>query len=152
MRGALLLLALAAPATAEPFFACDFGGGRDLSVTHDAETARYAFRHPTNSLTLTRPFSEVHYTPWPGVGGTIWEEVGFDNAGFRYSVFASIDRAPEAEPRRRGGVIVFQGDREITRLECLPGSIQFDWGTGLFDAMEGAGQCYDPAAQSWAGC
>ncbi|MCV6594716.1 MAG: hypothetical protein OIF48_17330 [Silicimonas sp.] len=152
MRVLACLLALAAPAAAEPYFACEFGQDRDVTVTHDAETARYAFRHPTNSLTLTRPFAQIDYTPWPGMGRTIWEEIGFDNAGYRYTVFAGIDRDPEVTNGRSGGIIVSKDGREIVRLDCRPDSINFPWSTSLLEAMEAAGRCLDIGSQSWIDC
>ena len=158
MRVAFLLFALAQPAAAETWFACDFGDARSLAVTHDDTSATYAFTHPTSSLTLTRPLDQVDLTPWPGIDRTIWEEVTFHNAGHGYTVFAAITRIyPEEDDGEvlmelSGGILVTQGEDEIARLDCLPGTIDFPWSTILFDAKEAAGQCFDPVNRSWAAC
>ena len=158
MRLALVFLALAQPAFAETWFACDFGENRSVTVSHDNETAVYAFEHPTNNLTLTRPLAEVHLTPWPGIGRTIWEEVTFQNAGYSYTVFASIDRIPpdndegEIQTELSGGILVTKDNREIVHLDCLRQTIDFPWGTSLFDAKEALGQCYDPGTHTWDAC
>ncbi len=159
IRGIALALFCATTATAETVhFACDMGEGKSVGVTLEDGTAIYAFRHPTNSLTLTRDVQDVHLTPWPGIGRTIWEEVAFENAGFRYLVYASIERiypedeSAEIETSVSGGIIVSRGETRIAELSCLAGTIDFPWGTELFDAKEAAGQCFDRTSTLWADC
>lgn len=150
---------LATEASAETLlFACDMGEGRDLRVTLSDATATYAFGHPTNSLTLTRDVRDVHLTPWPGIGRTIWEDVVFQNAGYSYLVHASIERIdPEnenddIETNISGGIIVSRGETQVAKLSCLAGTVDFPWGTELFDAKVAAGQCFDQTSRLWADC
>lgn len=159
MRLACLALALAQPVVAETrLFACDFGPDRSVEVTLTGTTATYAFRHPTNSLTLNRPVTQVHLTPWPGIGRTIWEEIAFQNAGYTYRVFASIERIPPADDEGdisvnvAGGIVVLKDETRIVGLDCTPGTVDFPWGNELFDAKRAAGQCYDRAEARWDAC
>lgn len=152
-----MLCATAAPAETL-LFSCEMGEGRSLRVTLTDSTATYAFRHPTNSLTLTRDVRDVHLTPWPGIGRTIWEEIVFQNAGYSYLVHASIERIypedenEEIETNVSGGIIVSRSETQIAELSCQTGSVDFPWGTELFDAKVAAGQCYRREENLWAAC
>ena len=159
IRWAILCAVCALPVQAETlYFACDFGSDRSVSVTHTDTQAVYDFRHPTNSLRLTRDVTDVHLTPWPGVGRTIWEEVIFTNAGVQYLVYASIDRIPpedetdEIETQLSGGIRVSRGETLFGELTCQPDTIDFPWGSGLYDAKTAAGQCYDTSSREWSDC
>jgi hypothetical protein len=55
----------------------------------------------------------------PGRGGQ-QTSVRFSNKGYEYVVYASIDGTGAARPgRRRSGVAVMKGDREVANLRCL---------------------------------
>ena len=155
---ALAILSASSASAETLYFACDMGEGRGVRVTIDDTTAIYAFRHPTNSLTLTRDVRDVHLTPWSGIGRTIWEEIVFQNAGYNYLVHASIERIyPEdendaVETNVSGGVIVNRGETQIAELSCAAGTVYFPWGTELFDAKVASGQCYYRTSGLWAAC
>lgn len=162
MIRAAVLLAMSAPATqAETLhFACDFPNGKRVEITHTDTTATYAFGRPgrLDELVFTRPVNQVDLTPWPGVGRTIWEEVTFHNAHHFYTIHASIhriypeDENADIEVALSGGIVVRRGDEEVAHLTCLPETVDFPWGTGLFEAKERAGQCYDHSSRAWGTC
>ena len=161
IRAAVLFATLATTAGAETLhFACDFPNGKRVEITHTDTTATYSFGTPggLDDLTIIRPVSQVHLTPWPGIGRTIWEEVTFLNDGHSYTIHASIHRIypdddeGEIEVEFAGGIIVQNGEAELAHLTCLPDTVDFPWGTGLFDAKEKAGQCYDHTSLSLGAC
>ncbi len=162
---ALLLLVPTASLPCEPsetlHFACTVKNGtKKVEVCHTLDEATYRFGPPGGQaeLELRRPVTDVHLTPWPGIGRTIWEEVIFRNASHSYTVYGGIDRAPSEDGSGEilvtlaGGVVVHQAEQEIAHLTCDPGSVDFPWGTGLFEAKETAGQCYDRRRQQWHAC
>ncbi len=168
IRVAALLLA-AAPQAAdaycqpldEPFLSCTMqGGAKRLSVCVDGRTLHYAFGAVDKSpeLLLSRDVTEVDYTPWPGVGRTIWEEVSFENLGHVYLVHGWLDRIPSEEtdedPQRPtgGGVTVTRGEETLATLECDPGSVEFYWTDAVNAAMAKAGRCFDWGTHTWQQC
>ena len=141
------------------YFACGFSDGKAVEVCHDRETARYVFGPPdgTPELELSAPVTEIHLTPWPGIGLDVWEELVFLNAGHSYTIaprlnrnFPNDDSAVTVEPA--GALIVARGDETLVEMTCDPASVQFPWDTTLFDAKSAKGQCYDPIARHWNTC
>ncbi|MEP5760034.1 MAG: hypothetical protein ABJ327_12150 [Litoreibacter sp.] len=139
------------------FLSCQVEG-RDtqLDVCFDAERVTYNYG-PANSpeLVLSELVKTVAYTPWPGAGSTVWEEVAFTNADYIYTTFGAIHRIipndpdDEIEVRYSGGVIVMQDDDTIARLYCAPDTVVFLWGEGLSDAKKAVGLTYDHNARTW---
>jgi hypothetical protein len=83
MRSALLLLALAAPAHAacqgDEAFSCQIGAKR-VEVCYWKGMLTYSFgREGKTELTLNEPLETVAFTPWPGIGSSLWETVAFRN-------------------------------------------------------------------------
>ena len=161
-----LLFLVPAPAFAcEPtevlHFACTVNDGtKKVEVCHTTDEVTYRFgpRGGPLELLLRQPVAQIHLTPWPGIGRTIWEEVTFRNAAYTYTVYGSIERTPPEDGAGdivvtvSGGIIVRQDEQEIAHLTCDPGSVDFPWGTGLYEAKEAAGQCYDRREQKWHDC
>lgn len=120
-------------------------------------TYRFGPTGEAPDLTLTETVQDVEYTPWPGIGSTIWEEVAFKNQDYRYVVYAALVRSfPENETdditvTPTGGITVYEGDAEIANLRCDEGSVDFPWGTGLFDAKTALGLCFD-VSEGWSAC
>ncbi len=145
----------------ETFLSCTVqGGAKTLSVCIDGRTLHYAFGPVSRApeLVLSRDVTEVNYTPWPGVGRTIWEEVGFENLGHVYTVHGWLDRIPAEEadedpPRPMGGgVTVTRGDETLVKLACDPDSAEFFWTDAVSHAMAEAGRCWDWDTQTWQHC
>ena len=161
IRLAVLLAGLAAGVQAdELYFACDFPNGKRVEIMHTDRSATYAYGDPgvLDDLVLKRPLNQVYLLPWPGIGRTIWEEVTFENRSYFYTVFGAIERLypededAEIEVRVSGGIVVRRLDDEVARLVCLPGTVDFPWGSGLFEAKEASGQCFDRDVREWRTC
>ena len=111
-----------------------------------------------NELRLSVPIEDIHLTPWHGVGRTIWEEVKFHNLGVRYTVYGAIDRAlsensdGEVVTEISGGIVVKVGERDPVHLACDKNSVDFPWGTSIFDAKTAKGQCFDRVMRVWRAC
>lgn len=152
MRAALFLLTLlASPAGAacqgDEAFSCRIGG-KTLDVCYWKGMLTYRFGPEGKpELMLSEPLETVAFTPWPGIGSSLWETVAFRNEGYIYEVWTSVERDPEATEPRAGGVRVMQGDKTVAELSCDPGTASpMD---GLYDLKHGIGQCWDMEAQAW---
>lgn len=151
MRTALLLTLLAAPAHAacqgDEAFSCQIGA-KTLQVCYWKGMLTYSFGPEGKpDLFLNERLETVAFTPWPGIGSSLWETVAFRNEGYIYEVWTSIERDPEATEPRSGGVRVLQGDQTVADLTC-------DRGTAtpmdtLYDLKAGIGQCWDMDTQAW---
>ena len=154
MRVALLLAVLAAPAYAacqgDEAFSCQIGT-KSLQVCYWKGMLTYTYGPEGKpELALNEPLETVAFTPWPGIGSSLWETVAFRNDGYTYEVWTSVERDPEATEPRAGGVRVMQGDATAAELTC-------DRGTAtpmdaLYDLKDGIGQCWDLTSQTWGPC
>ncbi|HEY6918573.1 MAG TPA: hypothetical protein VI412_04890 [Tabrizicola sp.] len=156
MRAALLLvlLATASPTWAacqgDEAFSCSIGK-KSVEVCYWKGMLTYSYGPEGNpELFLNEPLETVAFTPWPGIGSSLWETVAFQNEGYTYEVWTSIERDPEATEPRTGGVRVLKGDSTVAELSCDPGSASSM--DGLYDMKDGIGQCWDIDAQAWGSC
>jgi hypothetical protein len=154
MRAALLFVLLAAPAHAacqgDEAFSCQIGA-KTLEVCYWKGMLTYAYGPEGKpELFLNEPLETVAYTPWPGIGPSMWETVAFQNDGYTYEVWTSVERDPEATSPRSGGVRVMQGDASVAELTCDRGTATpMD---GLNDLKAGIGQCWDMDSRAWGPC
>jgi hypothetical protein len=158
MRAALLVLILAAPAASPTWavcqgdeaFSCQIGQ-KTLQVCYWKGMLIYTFgREGKPELALNEPLETVAFTPWPGIGSSLWETVAFRNEGYVYEVWTSVERDPEATSGRDGGVRVLQGDQTVAELTCDPGTATPM--ETLYDLKAGIAQCWDSEASSWGLC
>ena len=141
----------------QTFMSCQIAGGaKVLDVCFDADMAQYRYGPAGKpELTLREPVATLTYTPWPGVGRAIWEEVTFANGGHTYTVHGGFDRPmgdekPEDMTNAHfGGVVVRKGDDILAELLCDPATVDFAWGEGLFDAKQDLGLVWDDRSQEW---
>ncbi len=132
-------------------------GAKSVDVCLQDSVVYYRFgpvAAPAEML-LAQPVAAVHMSPWNGIGRTIYEEVGFANAAFDYTVHYAIDRIPEdgeVRPSISGGVTVIKGDQTMAQLECDAESISVNDLYPLYEAKEAVGQCWDRAAFQWGPC
>lgn len=133
--------------------------GRDtfLRVCFTPDTAFYRYG-PLKSepeLEISEPVATLDYRPWPGAGRSIFEDVIFTNEGYRYGVFAGIDRMFDDETEddhptpRFGGVSVKRGEDTLADLACDRATVDFDWGEELFEAKQALGYSWDPVDRMW---
>lgn len=154
MRATLLLLALAAsPAQAacpndSEIFSCTIDG-KPLQLCHWRGALIYNFG-PVDKpeLSIAQPLETIAFTPWPGIGGSIWETVAFPNQGYSYEVWTSVERDPEASSGLQGGVNVMQGESLVAELTCDPGTPSNPLDV-IYGLKESIGQCWDFDSRSW---
>lgn len=158
MRTALFLALLAAPAGSplwaacqgDEAFSCQMGTKR-VEVCYWKGMLTYSFgREGKPELFLNERLETVAFTPWPGIGSSLWETVAFQNEGYTYEVWTSVERDPEATEPRAGGVRVLQGDKTVAELTCDRGTATSM--EGLYDLKDGIGQCWDMTTQTWGLC
>lgn len=160
LRLSAIFICMAGPAIAlctnaeKVVFSCTIkGGAKALDVCHQYGEARYRYG-PTGGapeLELREWIGDLEYYPWPGVGSSIYEEVGFYNGDVRYAVWSSVERNPEVNYPISGGVTVTNGDRTLADLRCDVGSVttRID---GLFEQKEIEGFCWDFDGRIWRLC
>ncbi|MEO0930330.1 MAG: hypothetical protein AAFY14_06730 [Pseudomonadota bacterium] len=139
-----------------PFLTCEVGVKRKaLSVCYNDEIVTYRFG-PADApeLVLTETVENIDFTPWPGAGRAIWEEVRFHNGAYTYAVFAGFDRLygntedTDLATPFFGSVVVTRAGEMLADLQCNRETTHAPW-SGLFDAKRAAGQTWDRDAQIW---
>ena len=78
----------------EPFLSCEVGAqGKQLNVCFNSDVIVYSFGRPGDpELVMTETVTGIDYTPWPGIGRSIFETVQFSNGGYDYNVLAGFVR------------------------------------------------------------
>lgn len=163
-KTALFLTALASPAWAtcggyeQTFLHCEIvKSHKTISVCHDDEVARYSFGTYGGppELELLQDIATLDYTPWPGAGDTIWEDVAFSNEGYTYTVSVAIKRTVPDDSEDSigetyfGGVTVTRGDKEIANLKCEADTINMDYMSSLSEAKNRLGYVWNSADGDW---
>lgn len=149
----LLLTLLPLPAAAacpndSEIFSCRVEG-KPLQICHWKGALIYNYGpEAAPELSLAEPLESITFTPWPGVGGAIWESLAFPNEGYTYEVWTSIERDPEATTGLQGGVNVLQGESLVAKLTCDPGTASNSLDL-IWRLKESIGQCWDFDSQSW---
>jgi hypothetical protein len=152
----ILILAMLVPLPA--FAACDgttlvsctIKGTHQLEVCLNGDDLTYAYG-PTGrapDLALREPLTNGTYTPWNGIGRSMWESITFTNAEYTYEVFASFDRL-DAAAFTEQGVSILKNGNFVTSLSCDPvrGMTLFD---NLYDQMGARGYCWNRDTFAWA--
>ena len=150
---ALLLALLPLPAAAacpneSEIFSCTIKG-KPLQICHWRGALIYNFGPVDRpELSIATPLETVDFTPWQGVGRYIWETVAFQNEGYTYEVWTSVERGPEATTGLTGAVTVYDGETEVARLDCDEGSPSNSLDS-IYTLKEAIGQCWDFEARAW---
>jgi hypothetical protein len=160
MRITLLLAVLAAaPAHAAcqndlTIFSCKIGA-KTLQVCEWKGMLIYQFGpEGAPELALNTTFADADFTPWPGIGRTMWNELAFHNDGVTYTVWSALEKQLEEnqpEPQVEGGVHVTRGDAELASLTCNPGSVRSALDT-VWNIKTMIGQCWNHEANLWQAC
>ena len=166
MRLVLPFVLVASPAWAvcdageQLFMSCQIENSANiLRVCFDKDNVHYRFgpAQQTPDLALSEAIGAVDYTPWPGVGRAIWEEIAFRNNDYRYTVSVGFDRMfDEAEYNATphhgfGGVRVTRGaaDAEVVSLSCERATVDFGWDDTLFRMKNALGFVWDDRLREW---
>jgi hypothetical protein len=120
------------PNNLDLFMRCTIEGGqKELQVCFDGNHANYRYGpiDGVPELELDRWISEgATYRPWKGVGRSIVIGMDVENGLFTYATYVGFDRTDAVENPAAsmfGGVEVFEGDVLLTRLSCIP--LTVDW-------------------------
>lgn len=149
-----IALLAAAPAHAaclgDEGFSCQIGA-KTVEVCYWKGLLTYSFGPEGKpELMITEPLETIAFTPWPGIGGSLWESVTFQNEGHTYEVWTAIERDPDSTAPREGGVRVMKGTSTVAELTCNPGTATPM--EALYDLKDGIGQCWDMESQTWDRC
>ncbi len=123
--------------------------GKPLQICHWKGALIYNYGPEDRpELSIAEPLETVQFTPWNGIGKSIWQTVAFPNEGYGYEVWTSVERDPESTTGLEGGVNVMKDDNVVANLTCDPGtaSNQLDV---IYELKEAIGQCWNFNAQSW---
>lgn len=145
------------PAGQEPFTSCQIEGrGTEVAVCFDHEVVTYQYGPIDGApeLVLTESVTQVDYEPWSGLGKAIIESVTFYNGDFAYDVGGGFDRPFSDEEmlqpiRRFGWVEVTESGATAAYLECIPETVSYGFGGGIYDIKVAAGQSWDPNSFTW---
>jgi hypothetical protein len=135
-----------AECTGETLVSCPIGA-KQLQVCNEGDLLTYSFGPPgAPDLQLASRPQEA-YTPWNGIGRSLWETITFTNRNVTYEVVFSFDRMVE-DAMPEWGVVVTQGDEIIANLTCENqlANIPFD---GLYDQITAAGLCWNREDFVW---
>lgn len=145
---ALLLAPLPALADCLPgghVFSCQIGK-KVLELCQQGEVLTYSFGpRGAPELALAESLRSVDYTPWPGVGISIWESVAFVNGNHAYEVWTSTDRSGGG---LEGGVNVLRNGALLAQLQCDRGSASGPLDS-IYSLKESVGLCWDHGAHRW---
>lgn len=123
-------------------------GKKQLELCLNGPIATYSFGPKGRpELILSSPIATLDYTPWSGIGRSIWESVTFQNDGISYEVWAGVDRMAE-NAVYEGGVNVLKGDAVLAQLSCNAGSQVTDLDP-VYQAKLAVGQCWNLETYQW---
>lgn len=130
--------------------------GTEVFVCFDSQIATYSYGPigGPEDLTLTESIERVDFEPWSGLGTAISESVTFFNQDYGYNVGGGFERPFSEEEMQRpqerfGWVEVTESGERATILDCIPETVTYGYGGGLYDAKLAAGQTWDWDSRTW---
>ena len=86
-------------------------------------------------LELTRDVEQVVYTPWPGIGRTMWEELSFENEGvtYQFSSYAEklMEEGTEDDLALGTDLNVLRGEKLLAQFSCDPAQVSDFYPVGV---------------------
>lgn len=165
---AVLLSATQATADCAPdqdvFSSCEIAGrGTAVSVCFDEKIATYRYGPigKAPELVLIEPIKTLEFEPWSGVSRETGESVTFYNGDYSYEVVGGFERLLpdenhvdengefEARTRSYGWIDVAQNGERLATLTCIPKTVTYGYGGGLYDLKTQLGQTWDAEARHW---
>ena len=139
------------------FTSCQIEGrNTEVFVCFDDHVATYSYGPIGGApdLFLSEPVERVDFEPWSGSGVSIFESVTFYNGDYAYNVGGGFDRPfsvedMQHEPRRFGWVEVTKNGEHVASLECIPETVSYGFGGGIYDLKVAAGLTWDPYSFTW---
>lgn len=147
----------ACPVGQEAFTSCQIEGrSTEVFVCHDDRVATYGYGpigQPAE-LSLLDTVENVDFEPWSGLGKAIYERITLYNGDYSYEVGGGFDRPFSEEEmlldiRRFGWIDVAQNGEVVSRLECIPETVTYGFGGGIYDAKVNAGLAWDEDSETW---
>lgn len=132
-------------------------------MCHDDQHATYRYGPVGEApeLALSQTIERLEFEPWSGVTREIGESVTFYSAPYSYTVVAGFERLPpsddprdesgerDAGTRHYGWVDVERNGQNLLHLECIPDSVDYTFGGGLYDLKVRTGQSWDDRLRRW---
>ncbi len=147
----------ACPAGQEMFTACHIEDrGTEVSICFDDQVATYRYGPIGGAadLVLSEPIETVDFEPWSGVGRAISESITFYNGDYAYDVGGGFDRPMTDEEanrdlRRFGWVLVTESGLPAASLTCIPDTVGYGFGGGIYDLKRARGLEWDQYSYTW---
>ena len=145
------------PRGQETFASCLIEGrNTEVNVCFDKDYTTYSYGPIGGApeLVLYELTNRVDFEPWPGVGKSIYESVTFYNGDYAYNVGGGFERPFSDEEmnqpiRRFGWVTVTESGETAANLECIPDTVGYGFGGGIYDVKTSARQTWDEASLTW---
>lgn len=145
------------PAGQEPFTSCQIDGrNTEVFVCYDDQVVTYSYGPTggTPDLLMSEPIERVDFEPWSGLGKAISESVTFYNGDYAYDVGGGFDRPFSDKEmllpvRRFGWVEVTESGEIAASLECIPETVSYGFGGGIYDIKVASGQTWDSESFTW---
>jgi len=168
MAFTIVILATTAWADCPPeqdvFSSCHIAGrGTEVSVCFDEGRATYSYGPAGGlpELVLSETIEHLEFEPWSGVTRSTGESVTFHNGEFSYTLVGGFERLlpsedavdesgdPDALTRHYGWIEVARNGEKLQRLECIPDTVAYAFGNGLYDLKIAAGLAWDEHSRRW---
>ena len=145
------------PLGQEPFTSCQIEGrNTQVFVCFDDQVTTYSYGPIGGApeLFLTETTADVDFEPWSGSGKAISESVTFYNGDYAYDVGGGFDRPFSEEemllpPRRFGWIEVTESGEQAASLACIPETVSYGFGGGVYDIKVAAGLTWDFDSFTW---
>jgi hypothetical protein len=146
------------PQGQEAFTSCQIEGrDKEVFVCFDDHVATYSYG-PVGGATelfLSESIENVDFEPWSGLGKAISESVTFYNGDYAYDVGGGFERPFSEEEmqrpiRRFGWIEITESGEQAASLECVPETVSYGFGGGIYDAKVAAGLTWDSYSFTWA--
>tara|TARA_R110002126_G_scaffold30259_7_gene99238 strand:- start:115565 stop:116524 length:960 start_codon:yes stop_codon:yes gene_type:complete len=145
------------PQGQEPITSCEIKGrNTEVFACFDDQIATYSYGPIGGApdLFLSETIEDVDFEPWSGIGKAIHEKVTFYNGDYSYEVGGGFDRPFSEEEmllptRRFGWLDVAQNGETLNTLDCIPETVTYGFGGGIYDAKVAAGLEWDDYSKTW---
>lgn len=140
-----------------PFTSCRIEGrNTEVFVCHDDQVATYSYGPIGGApdLFLSETIAHVDFEAWSGLGKAISESVTFYNGDYSYEVVGGFERPFSEEEmalgsRHFGWIDIAQNGERVSRLECVPETVTYGFGGGIYDVKVAAGLEWDEYSRTW---
>jgi len=142
----------------EAFTSCQIEGrNTEVFVCYDDQVATYSYGTigKVPDLILSETIENVDFEAWSGLGKAIHEKVTFYNGDYSYEVGGGFDRPFSDEEMllvgktQFGWLEVAQNGERLSKLTCIPETVTYGFGDGIFDAKVATGLEWDDSSKTW---